>query len=369
LRAAAIRAQQLAEAHGWSSSTEMSTIDGVATLLTGHPRGIPVDPMSIRTRLRKPISRLRVSEVLEDLGLLAPNGPTAPAWIDRRTRELPTGFALDICGWLLVLHQGDNRTQPRSLHTAQNYFKTVQPFIEFWARQRDHLREVTRVDIMTTLAPLRGHQRNTAIAALRSLFRYAKKYRLVFTDPTRALRMASLPKNVMPMQDQDIRSIEEHIVSPVQRLAVTLAAVHGARPLAIRHLRLDDLDLPNRQIKIGKHLHRLGDLTIRVLHAWLEHRRATWPMSPNPYLAICERNALNTTPLSDAYLVRNLTHRGIPLDRIRTDAILHEALSTGADQLHLVTVFNLSHRAAAGYVEVAHKLISTVDVPHSVPGA
>lgn len=37
---------------------------------------------------------------------------------------------------------------------------------------------------------------------------------------------------------------------------------------------LDDLDLPNRRITIAGHAQRLGELTDRALHAWLDQRGA-----------------------------------------------------------------------------------------------
>ena len=50
------------------------------------------------------------------------------------------------------------------------------------------------------------------------------------------------------------------------------------RPL---DLTLDDIDLPNRRITIAGHSQRLGDLSHQALRTWLDHRRATWPHTPN----------------------------------------------------------------------------------------
>jgi hypothetical protein len=38
--------------------------------------------------------------------------------------------------------------------------------------------------------------------------------------------------------------------------------------------------------------------------------------------------------------------RGISLERLRRDRILHEALATSADPLHLSLVFNIDHTNA-----------------------
>ena len=67
------------------------------------------------------------------------------------------------------------------------------------------------------------------------------------------------------MTDAEIRAVERAAISPAQRLIVALAAIHAARSGAIRHLTLDDLDLPNRRITIAGHSQRLGELTCTAL--------------------------------------------------------------------------------------------------------
>jgi hypothetical protein len=53
------------------------------------------------------------------------------------------------------------------------------------------------------------------------------------------------------LTDNEIHAIEQAASNPAQRLIVALAAVHAARTTAIRHLTLDDLDLPNRRITLA----------------------------------------------------------------------------------------------------------------------
>ena len=54
------------------------------------------------------------------------------------------------------------------------------------------------------------------------------------------------------MTAAEIRAVEQVAVSPAQRLIVALAAVHAARPAAIRELTLHDLDPPYRRITIAR---------------------------------------------------------------------------------------------------------------------
>ena len=46
------------------------------------------------------------------------------------------------------------------------------------------------------------------------------------------------------------------------------------------------------------------------------------------------------------------------LEHIRRDRILHEALATGADPLHLALVFNIDHSNAMAYANAARDLLS-----------
>jgi hypothetical protein len=70
LRAAADRARQLGETHGWSPSTIRCTLDGLTVLLDGRPAGERVTLTEIRTRTSRHTSAPRVAEVLAGLDLL-----------------------------------------------------------------------------------------------------------------------------------------------------------------------------------------------------------------------------------------------------------------------------------------------------------
>ena len=91
--------------------------------------------------------------------------------------------------------------------------------------------------------------------------------------------------------------------------------------------------------------------------AWLERRRASWPHTPNRHVLITPRTALGVGPVSTFYLSTHLLRRGVHLEQIRGDRVLHEALSSGADPLHLALVFNLSHTTASKYAAIAQDLL------------
>lgn len=358
LRQAAEHAVDLAAANGWSRCVLRFTLDGLSALLDQHPPDTRIAKSKIRGSIPRHSSLPRVQQVLTDLDLLEDDtGPRDLPWIESSAASLGPGFAPDVRAWLLTLSQGSPRSTPRSQSTLHVYFSSVRPLLERLAEQRDHLREVTAKDITTVLAPLSGWRRRNAVAALRSLFRHAKKHNRIFTDPTRRLRSGQIPTSVLPLADDEISAVERTATNPIHRLVIALTAIHAARPAAIRHLTLDDIDLATRRITLAQHAQRLSELAHDALTSWLVERRERWPHTPNRHVLITTANALGTAPISGHYLQVNFVRRGINLERIRADRILHEALTVGPDPLHLALVFHLSHTTAARYANIAEKIM------------
>lgn len=241
----------------------------------------------VRARAPRETSSVRVAEVLTDMGLLD-DDTTAPArvWIEHRSAQLPAGFSPDIRAWLLVLLEGSARTKPRSAAAVYGYFGSVRPLLESWATTRSHLREITAADVTTALVPMQGWARDDTITALRSLFRFAIRNGIIFTNPTVQLKSHAERRNALPLTDTTIRATEQQVVTPAQRLAVALAATHAASAQNIRHLTLEDVDLPNRRITIGGHTQPLGVMSHRALQLWYEQRRAIWPRTPKSACAL-----------------------------------------------------------------------------------
>jgi hypothetical protein len=362
LLAATGHAIDLAEARGWSAATFTGVFYGLRAVLEGHSGDEPVPLTQVRQRVppRSHSSAIRIAEVLAELELLQDDTTAAiRAWIDRRTGELPAGFRRDVRAWLMVLLNGDARSRPRSPATVRVNFSIARPFIEHWAATRSHLREITSGDVDTVLGPLRGHRRYNAITALRSLFRFAKRRGLTFADPTRHLSGGrGAGRTVLPMTAEEIQAVQQAAVTAARRLAIALAAVHAARPEAIRELTLDDIDLPGRRITLAGHRQPFGELTHNALLAWLGYRRATWPNTANRHVLVSRISALGTGPVSADYLDKHQL-RGISLDHIRRDRILQEALATGGDPFHLALVFNIDHTNAMAYANAARSLLSS----------
>jgi hypothetical protein len=69
-------------------------------------------------------------------------------------------------------------------------------------------------------------------------------------------------------------------------------------------------------------------------------------------------NPAGTGPVSPDYLDKHQP-RGVCLEHIRRDRILHEALATGGDPLHLSLVFNIDHTNAMAYAIAARNLLTS----------
>jgi len=359
VRAAALRAAELGETHDWSRSTTRCVFDGLAMVLEERSVGDRVPLSEVRTRPHRHVSRPRLAEVLADLDLLDDDTtPAARSWIDHVTEDLAPGFVEPVRRWLVALLEGDARSRPRTAAAVYSYLGSVLPHLQLWATEYAHLREVTRTDIYTALDDLRGHRRHNAVIALRSLFRFARKQGLVFANPTIGLKSGPAAPDLIPMTDTEIRTVEQLADRPDHRIIVALAAEHAARTGTIRALTLDDIDLPNRRITLDGHAQRLGELTERALRAWLEHRRATWPSTPNRHVIVSAKTALGTGSPGKPFIRFQLGRNGFSLDRIRADRILHEATTAGPDPLHLSLVFNISHTTAVRYTSVAEQLLN-----------
>jgi hypothetical protein len=158
-------------------------------------------------------------------------------------------------------------------------------------------------------------------------------------------------------------------VTPAASLAVALAAIHAARPKTIRELHLGDIDLGGRRLVITGRARPLDDLTASLLLAWLQHRGRRWPGTANPHLIINQQTATTTRTVSENWLTGSCRGLTATLERLRADRQLEEALTCGADPLHLAAVFGLDDNTAIRYAAIARQLLQTAAEQHDPSGS
>jgi integrase len=356
------RAFQDAEVAGWSTLSLLRVLAGLQLVVEGRPdrQPIPVSELRVVLGVTRGVRLARVAQVLHVEGLLVEDAvPTMRSWIEERCQTLPDGFQTEVRAWLLRLLDGDARARPRSASTIYGYFGRTRPHLLSWSATRGQLREVTEDDVRAVLDQLRGHRLAGTFVALRSLFRFAKRHRLVFADPTRRLHIGhAVPtRALLPMTDTQIAAVQATAVTPAQRLVVALVAVHAARAGAIRELTLDDIDLAGRRITLAGHPQRLSAFVHGALLDWLQERQRIWPRTPNRHVLVSAVTATGTAAVSDYYLSWHLLLRGVQLEQIRADRVLHEALAVRADPLHLAAMFHLSTATAIAYADIARSLL------------
>jgi integrase len=353
-------AHAMAETRGLDATVHRELNRTLVMLLAGYVEGDIIRVSDFRDVLaRRGAGQARTFEILTAMGILADDRPPAfDAWLDAKLDGLAPPIAAQARRWVLVLRDGGPRRRPRKPGTAAAYLNTVRPALLTWSQTCDHLREVTRDDVLAYLGGLRGDPRMAALVALRSLFTWAKRDGVIFANPASRIRIGARTLPIwQPLTAGEITAAVQAAATPQARLCVALAAIHAARPGHIRALQLDDIDLGNRRITIAGRPRPLDDLTRRLLTEWLDHRRARWPHTANPHLLISKRSALGTGQVSAPW-IRDL--RGLPatLDRLRIDRQLEEALACDADPLHVAAVFGIDTWTAIRYATNARQLLA-----------
>jgi integrase len=356
-------AHAMAETRGLDAQVHRELNRTLVMLLTGYAEGDIIRVLDFRDLLaRRGASQARTIEILTMMGILADDRPPAfDTWLSAKLDGLAPAIAAQARRWVLVLRDGGPRRRPRKPGTAVAYLNTVRPALLTWSQTYDHLREVTRDDVLAYLGGLHGDPRMAALVALRSLFTWAKRDGVIFANPASRIRIGARTLPIwQPLTAEEITSVVQAAATPQARLCIALAAIHAARPGQIRALQLSDVDLGDRRITIARRSRPLDDLTRRLLTEWLDYRRARWPHTANPHLLISKRSALGTGPVSAPW-IRDL--RGLPatLDRLRIDRQLEEALACGADPLHLAAVFGIDTSTAIRYAANARHLLEHGD--------
>ncbi len=353
---------RLGEARGWGRGVRFGVQRALVILLSGHIEGDVVRYSEMFPALRAlGVSSERTADVLGEMGILLDDRrPSFEDWLERKLDGIAPGIARETERWLRALRDGGPRARPRNVETVWNYLNYARPLLLAWSDRYDHLREVTRDDVLNALDTLHGSQRQNSLIALRSLFRMAKKTGGIFRNPTARIRVGERHSTlVQPLQPDQIEKTVIAAVRPADRLIIALAIVHAARSGGIRRLHLDDIDLGNRHLTIAGRSRPLDELTHRELLNWLDYRRSRWPNTANAHLLVNQQTALETGPVSAVWLKAAFRGREATLERLRVDRQLEEALTHGADPLHLAVVFGLDEKTALRYATAARALLES----------
>ncbi|MFF2149231.1 hypothetical protein [Kitasatospora sp. NPDC058190] len=352
-------AHQLAEARGWGRNIRFAVNRGLAFVLTGYVEGDVIRHTEIFAPLRSlDLSVGHIVTVLEEMGIFEDDSqPSFERWLAERLAGLAPGIRSEAERWTRVLHEGGPRSLPRREGTVWLYLNGVRPALLEWSDRYDHLREVTRDDVLTCLKALHGRHRHSQLVALRSLFGWAKRNGLVFRNPTSRIKVGQYEYAVLqPLVPEQVARAVAAATTPATRLILACAAVHAARVAQIGALMLDDVDIGNRRLTIAGRVRPLDDLTLKLLLDWLEHRRTRWNTA-NLHLLINNQTANRTIRSSNHWISAAMRGQAATLERLRVDRQLEEAMVHGPDPLHLAEVFGLDEKTAMRYADSARALL------------
>jgi hypothetical protein len=362
-------AATMAEARGFSPQLTRTLTRSLTMLLTRYVEGELILYSSYHPVLTgRCCSLAQTTEVLQMMGILLDDRqPAFARWVEEKLADLAPGIRDETRRWVQLMHTGGPRTRARSHRTLRGYIDLLRPLLLDWSAHHDHLREITRDEVVTAIKPLHGIRRQITLVALRSLFSWAKRRGVVFANPTSRLRVGDVDRAVLqPLTTDEIARTVRAATTLQTRVFVVLAAVHAARPGAIRALHLSDVDLGNRRVTIAGRGQPLSELSHQTLLAWLEHRRQNWPNTANPHLMINAMTAIGIGQVSHVWANRTLNGLPASLERLRIDRQLDEALVSGADPLHLSEVFDLDAKTAVRYATSARQLLER---PHEDPSS
>ncbi|WP_327243000.1 hypothetical protein [Streptomyces sp. NBC_01320] len=182
---------RLAETRGWGRNIRFAVNRALTLVLTGYVEGDVIRHTEIFALLRAldlPVGH--TVTVLDEMGIFEDDSePSFERWLAERLEGLAPGIRSEAERWTRVLRDGGPRSLPRREGTVWLYLNRVRPALLEWSNLYDHLREVTRDDVLTYIRTLHGHQRHDQLVALRSLFTWAKRNGLIFRNPTSRIKV------------------------------------------------------------------------------------------------------------------------------------------------------------------------------------
>lgn len=339
-------------AHGWKRHMRVMAYRAIhAMLVVQDTPGAPIRASELAVLSQWPNTTIQpVLEVLLAAGMLEDDRP-APleVWFERRVLDLPDSMRTEVRDWFHALRDGSTaapRTRPRSIGTVYRRAFTVTATLEAWAAAgHQSLREITREDIVDAL-PNDPDQRRRTLESLRSMFRFLKGRRLVFANPTARMR-SPRPQDSYPMPvDPKILRDALNSADPAKAALAGLVVFHALRSGELRSLLLSDI-VDGRLVLDGRTI-LLAAPVRELLAAWLDERARRFPDTINAHLFVSQYTAVRLGPVSGSWI--STTH-ALPVQAIREDRILHEAL-IGGDARLLGDLFGLSVGGAERYTRI-----------------
>jgi site-specific recombinase XerD len=247
----------------------------------------------------------------------------------RRVQAVPEPLrpaVRDFCASLLRCRERARRagTLPRADGTIESALAAVRDFAIFLiARRNKH--DWALVDLGDVEAFLAAHPRMRArhLSVLRQYFVFAHRQRVILVDPTRGMpsrRERGFSGRTVTLDQQRAlfrRWTSDPVAHPHEALLGVFALLHGAASRDLRLLRVDDVSIATRSVRLGPRPHPvpLDPASWTVLQRCLTHREQL--RTDNPHVIVTRGTKALRTAASTAYCSHLLDPAGVAPHRLR----------------------------------------------------
>lgn len=225
-------------------------------------------------------------------------------------------------------------THPRADSTIEATIAIVRDLAVFLIQDRakDGWAVVQPADVEAFLNT-RPAQRRRQLSALRHFFGWARRNKVILTEPTRAISIAprrGFTGETLTIADQRRlfrRWTASPDVHPHEAVVGLLALLHAFTNSELRRMLVTDVDLAVRALHVNGRPHPvpLDPSTFAAVECCLAHRERLG--TRNPHLIVTKVTKPRMTPASSAYLTHVLDPGGEPIKTLRSTRLVDLMIS------------------------------------------
>jgi site-specific recombinase XerD len=278
-----------------------------------------------------------LEDFFTDAGLAFPADHAArreAARRQRRIEETPEPLRKAVARYAAAQATAQQRarragTRPRSDRTLAGELAVLRDLARFAAagQAKTDWATIQAADLEAFLTR-RPASRARQLTILRAFFRWARASRLILADPAAGIR-AGRPRGYHPRtlavaEQRRLfrRWTTDPAVHPHEALTGLLALLHATPSRELRNLKVTDIDVTARTIRLGRRPHPvpLDPASWHALQRCLEHRERL--ATRNPHVIVTTHTRTRRTAASDQYLVRILDPAGIGTRTLRATRLV-----------------------------------------------
>jgi site-specific recombinase XerD len=321
---------------------------------SANPRHLVVDPPP---RVR----RLLVSFLTARRLVLIEDDDTTRARQRRRRRidDVPDRFRPAVADFADALTRRHDRAIRLGLRTdthstVEARLATLRDLARFCVTDRPAITGWETIAISDVEAFLARRSTPSAgeLADLRSFFRWARRQRVVLTNPTDGVRIRqfmTFTGETLDHREQRRlyqRWTSDPTVHPHETFFGLVALIHAASTAEIRELLQQDVDISARTVRLGRRPAIVLDPdTWEALQRCIDLRRRQ--RGENPHIIVSRVSASRDTPVAPSYFARLLASAATTPNRLRTTRL--SAVANQLDPVIVAAVFGVTHKSAAYY--------------------